>query len=98
MGGDIIDVMSNDFTPAVVYNLSQLPVVREVRPQSRSAVRVYVEDAGSAMPLLIEAMNDNKCSISSIVEYKPSFDEVFIELMNRDAELTGEGDKGDGVN
>jgi hypothetical protein len=50
-----------------------------------------VQDAGTAMPQLIDAMNENNCAISSIAEYKPSFDEVFIELMNRDAEVTGEG-------
>lgn len=92
LGGDVVDIMSNDFTPAAVYSLSQLAIVREVRPRSRTAVRVYVEDAGSAIPLLLDAMNANQCSIASIGEYKPSFDEVFIELMNRDARATGEGD------
>jgi ABC-2 type transport system ATP-binding protein len=92
MGGDVIDVMSNDFTPAAIYNLSQLPIVREVRQQSRKELRVYVEDAGSATPILIDAMNGLNCSISSIVEYKPTFDEVFIDLMNQDAQVTGEGD------
>ncbi len=97
MGGDIIDIMSNDFTPGAVYSLSKLATVTEVRPRSRTEVRVYVQEAGSAMPQLIDAMNENNCSISSIAEYKPSFDEVFIELMNRDAEVTGEGAADEGA-
>jgi ABC-2 type transport system ATP-binding protein len=97
MGGDMIDIMSNDFTPEVVYNLSKLPFVSELRPRSRSAVRIYVQDAGTAMSQLIDAMNENNCSISSIAEYKPSFDEIFIELMNRDAEVTGEGTADEGT-
>ncbi|MEO8286782.1 MAG: ABC transporter ATP-binding protein [Chloroflexota bacterium] len=96
LGGDVVDIMSNDFTAAAVYNLSQLPVVREVRPSSRTEVRVYVEEAASAIPILLEAMNTNNCSISRIEELKPSFDEVFIELMNRDALATGEGEAGEG--
>jgi hypothetical protein len=29
-------------------------------------------------------MNDNQCTVQRIEEYRPSFDEVFIELMKRD--------------
>jgi ABC-2 type transport system ATP-binding protein len=96
MGGDIVDIVSDDFTASVVYNLSRLDSVKEVRPRSRNEVRVYVENAGSTIPLLIDAMKANNCSISNIAEYKPAFDEVFIELMNRDAEITGEGESGEG--
>ena len=34
-----------------------LPAVREVRPRSRTSLRVYVEDAGSTIPQLMDAMN-----------------------------------------
>jgi ABC-2 type transport system ATP-binding protein len=98
MGGDAIDIVSKDFTPSVVYTLSQLPSVREVRPLSRTTLRVFVEDAGTTIPVLIDAMNDNHCSITSIAEYKPSFDEIFIDLMNRDAEINGEGNTSGGAN
>jgi ABC-2 type transport system ATP-binding protein len=95
MGGDMVDIESNDLTAAAVYSLSQLPQVIEVRPRSRTSLRFHVEDAGSTIPVLMEAMNANNCSITNIAEYKPTFDEVFIELMNRDAEVTGEGDAGE---
>jgi len=98
IGGDAVDIVSNDFTPAVVYALSQLPPVREVRPRSRTTLRVLVEDAATTIPVLIDAMNDNNCAITSIAEYKPSFDEVFIDLMNRDAEINGEGNTDGGSN
>jgi ABC-2 type transport system ATP-binding protein len=97
MGGDVVDITSNDLTAAAVYNLSSLPAVREVRPRSRNEVRVYVEDAASTTPQLMEAMSANNCTISSISEYKPSFDEVFIELMNSDARARGEGDTDEDV-
>lgn len=90
IGGDAIDVMSNNLTPAAVFSISQLPFVKEVRPRSRQEVRVYVQEAGPAIPLLMQALTDDQCQVSRIEEYKPSFDEVFIELMNRDAEANGE--------
>jgi ABC-2 type transport system ATP-binding protein len=95
MGGDMVDIESNDLTPAAVYSMSQIPQVIDVRPRSRTSLRFHVEDAGSTIPVLMEAMNANNCSITNIAEYKPTFDEVFIELMNRDAEVTGEGDAGE---
>jgi ABC-2 type transport system ATP-binding protein len=98
IGGDAVDIVSSDFTPGVVYTLSQLPPVREVRPRSRTEVRVLVGNAATTIPVLIEAMKNNNCSITSIAEYKPSFDEVFIDLMNRDAEINGEGNTNGGAN
>jgi ABC-2 type transport system ATP-binding protein len=90
MGGDVIDITSGDMTAAAVFNLSQLPFVNEVRPRSRTTVRVFVDEAGSATPQLLDAMSANNCTVTSIAEYKPSFDEVFIDLMNRDAAARGE--------
>jgi ABC-2 type transport system ATP-binding protein len=95
MGGDMVDIESNDLTPAAVYSMSQIPQVIDVRPRSRTSLRFHVEDAGSTIPVLMEAMNANNCSITNIAEYKPTFDEIFIELMNQDAEVTGEGDAGE---
>lgn len=64
--------------------------VREVRPVSRTEARVYVKEAAPAIPMLLDALSANNCSVSRIEEYRPSFDEVFIELMNRDAAQRGE--------
>jgi ABC-2 type transport system ATP-binding protein len=97
MGGDVVDIESDNFSPAAVFSLSQLPFVGQVRPVSRSEVRVHVQEAGAAMPALIDAMNDNNCPVQRIEEYRPTFDEVFIELMKRDeaANPTPGGEKDD---
>jgi ABC-2 type transport system ATP-binding protein len=93
MGGDVVDIESDEFSPAAIFSLSQLPFVENVRPVSRREVRVHVQEAGAALPLLVDAMNDNQCTVQRIEEYRPSFDEVFIELMKRDeaANPTPEG-------
>jgi len=90
LGGDVVDIQASDLTPQAVVELANLPIVREIRPISRTEVRAYVQEAGSAIPVLLERLNAGKCTVSRIEEYRPNFDEVFIELMNRDAAARGE--------
>jgi ABC-2 type transport system ATP-binding protein len=94
-GGDVIDIQSEDLSPAAIMTLMQLPVVKDVRPVSRNEVRVYVDEAGAAIPALLDVLNSGNCTVNRIEEYRPSFDEVFIELMKRDAaQYEGEGEDG----
>lgn len=95
LGGDVVDIVSDDLSSAAIHTLANLPIVRRVQTVARNEVRAHVEDAGGAMPLLMEVLNNSNCTISRIEEYKPSFDEVFIELMNRDAAARGEEDTDD---
>ena len=84
MGGDIVDIQASDLTPEAVMQLARLPIVREVRPISRTEVRAYVNEAGPAIPVLMERLKADACNVTRIEEYRPSFDDVFIELMKRD--------------
>jgi ABC-2 type transport system ATP-binding protein len=88
-GGDIVDIEAEDLNAAAIHSLTQIAIVKSVRPMSRTQVRVYVSDAGVAIPPLLEVLGE-QCKVSKIDEYRPSFDEVFIELMNRDAVARGE--------
>lgn len=90
LGGEVVDIVSPDLTAGALMSLMQLEPVKEVRPISRTEVRVYVEEAGAAMPMLMESLAASNCTLSRIEEYRPSFDEVFIELMKRDAAQRGE--------
>jgi ABC-2 type transport system ATP-binding protein len=92
--GDVVDIVSDDLTAAALHNLMRLPIVSDIRPVSRTEIRVHVEDAGQAMPILMDTLSAEPCVINRIEEHKPSFDEVFIELMKRDAAVRGE-DEGD---
>ena len=84
-GGDIVDIESTELSPSAIMTLMQLPVVRHVRPVSRSEARVYVAEAGPAIPVIMDTLSASGCAVNRIEEYRPSFDEVFIELMNRHA-------------
>jgi ABC-2 type transport system ATP-binding protein len=89
-GGDMVDLEADNLTPAVVHGLLQPEFVKNVIPVSRTQLRVSVREAGGAIPALLNILESNKCSVSRIEEYRPSFDEVFVELMKRDAEERGE--------
>jgi len=89
-GGEIIDVEAESLSPVALGALLQPDFVRDVRPISRTRARVYVHEAKSAIPVLLEILNNQHCNVNQIEEYKPSFDEVFIELMKRDSAARGE--------
>jgi ABC-2 type transport system ATP-binding protein len=90
LGGDVVDIEASQLTAAVVQALLQPAYVRRVTPVSRTQVRVYVEEAGPSIPQLLEILKQAGCEVSRIEQYRPNFDEVFIELMNRDAAARGE--------
>jgi len=95
LGGDVIDIEAENLSAAAVQSLLQPAFVRDIRPISRSEIRVYVEEAGVAIPPLLEILNNGNCTVSRIEEYRPTFDEVFVELMRRDAEARGESESDD---
>ena len=90
LGGDIVNIEAEGLTPAAVQGLTQPPFVKDVRPVSRTQVRVSVTEAGAAIPTLLEILKSSNCQVIRIEEYRPSFDEVFVNLMDRDATINGE--------
>lgn len=91
-GGDIIDVEATGLTPAIVQSLTQLDPVKEVQPVSRRQLRVSVNEAGPAIPAVLDVLSANNATVSRIEEYRPNFDEVFIVLMKQDAKDRGESE------
>ncbi|MFL5732498.1 MAG: ATP-binding cassette domain-containing protein [Chloroflexia bacterium] len=89
-GGDMIDIEAANLTSEALDNLLRADFVTDLRPISRTQVRVSVKEAGPAVPALLEMLESANCSVTRIEEYRPSFDEVFVQLMNRDAEARGE--------
>jgi ABC-2 type transport system ATP-binding protein len=85
-GGDIVDVVVNGLTMATVQALEELPVVKYVQPVSRNELRVSVNEAGPAIPAILDIITSDDCEVKRIEEYRPNFDEVFIKLMQQDEE------------
>jgi ABC-2 type transport system ATP-binding protein len=82
MGGDIVEIQTtNAFDPA---GLSDLPVIRTIERQGQNAMRIRVDDAATAMPEVVEAITRRGGEVASASESRPSFDEVFAILVERD--------------
>ncbi|HYH93459.1 MAG TPA: DUF4162 domain-containing protein, partial [Candidatus Saccharimonadales bacterium] len=64
--------------------LAQSDVVRRIEHDGPRRLRVTVDDAASALPEVVEAVTANGGEVASAREYRPSFDEVFAILVQRD--------------
>jgi ABC-2 type transport system ATP-binding protein len=83
MGGDLIDVEAGDRVDLSV--LQDLPAVRGIRRINGGGVlRITVDDAATATPLVVEAIRGAGGEVRSTSEARPSFDEVFATLVTRE--------------
>lgn len=80
-GGDILDVRTNREISA--ETLARVPGVLSVRQRGARGVIVVTEDAGATTPRIVEAVQQNADSVAFIDQYEPSFDELFVQLVER---------------
>jgi ABC-2 type transport system ATP-binding protein len=85
LGGEVIAIETDRIFDARV--LGQLPQVHGVRQPGPRQVWVITEDAGAATPAIVEAVQAAGGEVTSAREYRPSFDEVFAELVQRQEAL-----------
>ena len=81
MGGDVLEVETTDLFDG--ERLRDVGVVREVRQLSSKRTRIVVDDAGAATPIVVEAVERLGGTVASAREDRPSFDEVFARLVER---------------
>jgi ABC-2 type transport system ATP-binding protein len=84
-GGDMVDLRTVDRADfSAVSSLRQLPFVRHVqRGDADNGVRLVVDEAGTAIPSLIEWCRTHGVAVEAIEEYVPPFDDVFVELVRQ---------------
>jgi ABC-2 type transport system ATP-binding protein len=89
-GGELVDlsVKGRLRYSEHIQPLRELPFVRAERPKSirqlgPNAVRIVVDDAGTAMPELMEWVKAQDLEIESIEEHLPPFDDVFVEVVKQ---------------
>lgn len=82
VGGDVIEVETT--APFEASGLRWLPGIGRIEQDGPTKVRVTVEDAGTALPDVVEAVTQSGAEIASAREVRPSFDEVFATLVERD--------------
>ncbi len=89
MGGDVLEVET-----AALFDgarLTGLPMIRNVRQHGPRRLRITVDDAGSATPDVVSAVERLGGQVSSAREERPSFDEVFARLIEREVEVDDDG-------
>ena len=90
VGGHVLDVETVAAFDAA--QLRDLPIVSAVEQQTPTAFRVTVEDAGSATPIISDAVTEAGGEVDSTREYRPTFDEIFAQLVERDRAERGTAD------
>jgi ABC-2 type transport system ATP-binding protein len=93
IGGDMVDIETVRAYDGA--GLIELPEVVTVAQHGPRTVRVVVTDAGAATPAVVEAIGARGGEVESAREYRPTFDEIFAELVRRDREARGENATGE---
>jgi ABC-2 type transport system ATP-binding protein len=85
-GGNIIDMETpSPIDWSVRRKIEELPYVRgNVQPLGPAHLRITVDEAKSAIPDLIEFCRQQNIEVTSIQEYLPPFDDVFVHLIQRE--------------
>jgi ABC-2 type transport system ATP-binding protein len=83
-GGDVLDIETTGAMELGV--LEGLPMVRAIDQRSDRRFLVTVDDAGTASPAIVGAIEAAGGGVASSREYRPSFDEVFATLVSRHRE------------
>lgn len=88
MGGDVVDVTAERFDWSIVDELKRLDGILNVQPRSYDALRLTVSRAGEAIPRVLALLAAQGIDVKQIQEYRPSFDEVFVRLVEQADALT----------
>ncbi len=85
-GGDMVEIQSVTYLePQRVEMVRQVESVRDATRLSATHLRLVVDEAGTAIPRLMEWTQAQNIEIESIQEYQTPFDDVFVDLIERRA-------------
>jgi ABC-2 type transport system ATP-binding protein len=82
--GDLLEVETGTMFDGA--SLQRVPGVIEVRQDGPRHLSVVVEDAGAALPVVVEQIRDSGTDVESAREVRLSFDDVFAILVKRHEE------------
>ena len=82
-GGDVVSIRTTEeIRYANRHQIEELPFVRgKVKVISDQEVDVIVDDASTAVPLLVENLNTQRLNTESIEQVPVPFDDVFVKLI-----------------
>jgi ABC-2 type transport system ATP-binding protein len=82
MGGDVVAIETTE--PFDGRALSSMPSVHGVTQQGERSIRIAVDDAAVAMAEVVEVVLQHGGEVATVQEARPSFDEVFAVLVQRE--------------
>ena len=82
IGGDVVTIETTE--PFDAGALRSIPTILRVEQPSPTELRATVADAATALPEVVEAVTTRGGEVVSAAEARPSFDEVFAILVERD--------------
>lgn len=89
MDGDILEIDTADLFDG--DRLIGLPMIRSVGQHGPRRLRITVDDAGSATPDVVSAVERLGGQVTSAREERPSFDEVFARLIEQEVAVSDDG-------
>jgi ABC-2 type transport system ATP-binding protein len=89
LGGEVFEVATRE--PFDVRSLPQIDGVISVRQLEPSRMVVVANDAGSATPVVNDAIERAGATVEYSREYRPTFDEIFATLVSTHAERLAAG-------
>lgn len=89
-GGELVRLSSPELDRRMMNDLAALPFVRQADRRGENDVVLVVEDAGESIAEITNRMRDAGYPISTIEEYRVSFDQVFVELVKKEGGLVEE--------
>ena len=84
VGGEAVEVETE--APFDATRMPTVPGVHRVVQIGPRSFRAIAEDAGTATPLVLDAVETAGASVSAARDYTPSFDEAFAALIERHSE------------
>ena len=82
IGGDLVDVETA--APIDLTSLRQIDGVRRIEQRGPNSIRATVDDAARILPEIVDTITGAGGDVSSAAEARPSYDEVFALLVERD--------------
>jgi ABC-2 type transport system ATP-binding protein len=89
MGGEVVTVVGADLNRLAVAAIRELSVVLKVTWSGSDRLKVIVDDAGLAVPQILDTLRAANIEVDEVSEEHVSFDDVFVQLM--DAQAVGDG-------
>ncbi len=81
-GGDIVEIATEKPSGRYAGAVAEIPGVLDA-VSTRQGLRVTVEDAEVSVPMLLSEVEKAGATVTTVGQYQPTFDEVFIRLIEQ---------------